>query len=139
MEIKVVVDTNVLVSALIGKSYPHKIVYKCIFGKRITVCLSSDVFKEYESVLNRPKFDRFTDFRANSEKMLNQLDEIATFYKPTAKLAVIKDEPDNRFLELALFAQADCIVTGNTNNFTFSKYEGVQVVSPRYFYENYCR
>ena len=138
MEIKIVVDTNVLVSALIGKSYPHKIVYDCIFGKRITVCVSPDVFKEYESVLNRPKFARFPDFYANAGKMLTQLDEVSDFYKPTTKLAVIKDEADNRFLELALVAQANFIVTGNTNDFTFSEYEGVQIVSPKYFYDHYC-
>ncbi len=139
MEIKIVVDTNVLVSALIGKSYPHKIVYDCIFGKRVTVCISPDVFNEYESVLNRAKFDRFPDFRASSGKMLTLLREVSDFYTPIAKLAVIKDEPDNRFLELALLAQANFIVTGNTNDFTFSEYEGVQVVSPKYFYDHYCQ
>lgn len=102
------------------------------------VCISPDVFKEYESVLNRPKFARFPDFHANAGKMLTQLDEVSDFYKPTTKLAVIKDEADNRFLELALVAQANFIVTGNTNDFTCSEYEGVQVVSPKDFYDRYC-
>ncbi len=138
MEISVVVDTNVLVSALIGKSYPHKIIYDCIFGNRITVCISPDVFDEYKSVINRPKFDRFPDFRINSVEMLAQLAEVSEYFEPTINLAFINDEPDNRFLELALAAQADFILTGNTNHFNFSEYEGVRIVSPKFFYENCC-
>ncbi len=133
------VDTNVLVSALIGKSYPNQIVYDCIFGRRVTACISDDVLNEYKSVLNRSKFDRFPDFRGNSEIMLVRLEEISDHYEPTVKLALIKDDPDNRFLELALIAGADFIVTGNTNDFTFPDYEGTRIVSPKFFYENYCQ
>lgn len=62
--------------------------------------------------------------------MRSNLEEVAEFYEPPFRLKIIKDEPDNRFLELALVAQAEFLVTGNTNHFDFSEYEGVRTVSP---------
>jgi len=40
------------------------------------------------------------------------------------------DDPDNRTLELAVTAQTDFIITGNTKDFTFCQYEGINVVTP---------
>ena len=139
MAIKVVFDTNVLVSALISSSYPNKVVFECVIEKQIQICISQAVFDEYKNVLLRPKFAKFPNFHANAKSLLPKLWRVAEFYVPTIKLALIEDEPDNRFLELALTAQANFIVTGNTNDFTLSEYEGFQIVNPKYFYENYCQ
>ncbi len=87
----------------------------------------------------RPKFARFHNFHSNARILLPKLRLVAEFFEPSIKLNVIKDEPDNRFLELALTAQADFIITGNTNHFNFSEYEGVRIVGPKFFYENYCQ
>ncbi len=139
MGIKVVLDTNVLVSALISSSYPSKVVFDCVIDKKIPICLSQAIFEEYKEVLTRPKFSKFLNFQTNAKDLLVKLERAGEFYKPTVKLELIKDEPDNRFLEVALVAQANFIVTGNTNDFTFSEYEGIQIVSPKFFYETCCQ
>ncbi len=139
MEPKIVLDTNVLVSALISRSYPYKIIYECVFEQKVLAYLSDAIFAEYEAVLARPKFAKFPNFKANAQSMLSDLEEVAGFYEPTFRLKIIKDEADNRFLELALVAQAEFPVTGNTNHFDFSEYQGVKIVSSRFFYENYCQ
>ena len=45
------------------------------------------------------------------------MSEMSEIYEPTTKLKIIKDEPDNRLLELAETSKADFIITGNTNDF----------------------
>ncbi|HEY6900854.1 MAG TPA: PIN domain-containing protein, partial [Puia sp.] len=70
------------------------------------------------------------EFVAKAEIVLSKLYELSIKYIPSIKLSVIADEPDNRMLELAVTAQADYIVTGNTKDFTFSQYEGVKIVTP---------
>jgi hypothetical protein len=127
---KIVIDTNVIVSALIGSSYPRQILYNLVFEKKVIVCTSSNVFKEYIEVLSREKFRKYPEFVAKAEIALNKLYELSIRYIPSAKLAIIQDEPDNRILELAVTAQADYIVTGNTRDFTFTQYEGTKIVSP---------
>ena len=49
----------------------------------------------------------------------------------------IKDENDNRFLELACAAEADYLITGNKLHFTFSKFYNTLIVSPREYWEAY--
>jgi len=135
----VVLDTNVLVSALISTGLPNKVVFDCVIGRNIPICLSQAILDEYENVLMRPKFAKFSNFRTNAKRLLPKLVRVAEFYEPVIKLDFIKDESDNRFLELAVSAKANFIITGNTNDFTFPEYEGIQIVSPKFFYENYCQ
>ena len=138
MENRVVLDTNILVSALIGNSYPKQIIFDCILEQKIIVCISPQILKEYEEVLNRPKFDKFKDFKKKSLILLDYFERIAEYHEPTIILDSITDEADNRFLELALTANAQFIVTGNFTDFNFSEYESIKIVSAKYFYELCC-
>ena len=135
---RVVLDTNILVSALIGNSYPKQIIFDCILEQKIIVCISPQIMKEYKEVLNRPKFDKFKDFKKKSLILLDYFERIAEYHEPTIKLDFISDEADNRFLELAFTANAQYIVTGNFTDFNFSEYESIKIVSPKYFYELCC-
>lgn len=138
---KVVLDTNVLISAIIGKpgSFPHRAVRQCLtVEQRVAVCLSEEILAEYYRVVGYAKFKRFANFRAEALAVLNDLQPLAEFYQPTQRLSVIRDEPDNRFLELAIAAKAGFLITGNTQDFTFSHFEGVRIVSPKEFVETHC-
>jgi putative PIN family toxin of toxin-antitoxin system len=59
---KVIVDTNVIVSSLIQRSYPYKIIYELFVDERFLLCISEQLMIEYYDVLSRPKFMKFTDF-----------------------------------------------------------------------------
>jgi len=50
--------------------------------------------------------------------------------RPSQEVSRAPDEPDNRFLECALEARADYLVTGNKKHFPFSEFEGTKIVSP---------
>ncbi len=133
---KIILDTNVIVSSLIQKNYPYLIVDYCIDGNAI-ICLSNEIIKEYLEVLGRPKFARFTDFKTNADFLITRLSEISEIYNPIEKLNIIKDEPDNRLLELAEVSKADFIITGNTNDFTMQTYNKTKIVSPKDYWERF--
>lgn len=59
---KIILDTNVVVSALISSSIPTKILYDLVLTQKVETCLSDEVFAEYIEVLNRDKFTRFANF-----------------------------------------------------------------------------
>lgn len=58
-------------------------------------------------------------------------------YEPKIQLEIIKDEPDNRLLELAQISKADFIITGNTNHFTMKIYKKTKIVTPKEYWEEY--
>ena len=132
---RLILDTNVLVSALIQRSYPYYIVDRVLADSTLELCISDKLFAEYLNVLNRDKFSRFPDFQAKAQTILADVEATATQFVPTATIDVIRDEADNRLLELAEICQADYLVTGNTNDFTMKEYKGTKILSPKELFE----
>jgi putative PIN family toxin of toxin-antitoxin system len=52
---KIVIDTNVIVSSLIQKSYPFKIMHELYLEDKFLLCLSDELMHEYYNVISRPK------------------------------------------------------------------------------------
>ena len=132
---KVVIDTNVLVSALIQKGFPYKIVNELFIERKITLCVSEELMEEYYEVLRRPKFTLYSDFVTKAKTLLADIEAKANMYIPMISLDLISDKDDNKILELADVCAADYIITGNTNDFTFPTYKNTKIVTPKdYWY-----
>jgi len=131
---KIIIDTNVLVSSLIQKSYPYKIVHELFIENKIVLCISEALMTEYYDVLRRPKFAAYYDFVARAESLLADIEIKATMYIPVISLNMISDEDDNKILELADVCQADYIITGNINDFTFPTYKDTKIVNPKNYW-----
>lgn len=132
---RLILDTNVLVSANIQRSYPYFIVDRVFADPNLEICFSAELFTEYVDVLKREKFAKFPDFHSRAQTLLNDIQTIGFQFTTTTKVKLIKDDPDNRLLELAETCRADYLVTGNTNDFTMSEYKGTKIVSPKEFFE----
>lgn len=133
---KVVIDTNVIVSALIQRSYPNQIINEFFIENRFQLCISDELIAEYFEVLSRPKFSKFQDFYFRAEASVEIETKSKKFF-PTVKIDLIPDLNDNKILELADECQADFIITGNTNDFTFSSYKGTKIVTPKAYWDNH--
>lgn len=134
---KIILDTNVFVSALIQRSYPYYVVNALIADDSLELCISEEVFTEYFEVLNREKFAKYPDFVAKAQTILADIQKRATQYFPLQKLELISDVDDNKFLELAEVSNATYIITGNTNHFTMKEYKQTKIVTPKEFWETY--
>lgn len=134
---KVIIDTNVLISALIQRNYPNFILYNYVLDNAVEICISDELFKEYFDVLNRPKFNKYPDFISKAEFVLTQIESKATKFYPSKRLDVISDNPDNRLLELAVESKADFIITGNTTDFTMTEFQGTKIVTPKEYWDLY--
>ena len=135
---KIVIDTNVIVSSLIQRSYPFKIVYELLLDNKFDICVSEELMSEYYEVLNRPKFSRFPDFLSKAKILLAEIESKALKFEPKLKLNLISDIDDNMILELAVECSANFIITGNSNDFTFSEYKQTKILSPKEYWENYA-
>jgi len=131
---RIILDTNVLVSALIQKSFPYSIVNKLFIENKIELCISEKLMAEYYEVLRRPKFAAYHDFVARAEMLLSDIEEKAVLYSPQIEIDLLSDKDDNMILELADACSADYIVTGNTTDFTFPTYKQTQIVTPKEYW-----
>lgn len=131
---RVVIDTNVIVSSLIQRSFPYKIVSELFMEDRISLCVSEALMAEYYDVLRRPKFAAYPDFVARAEMLLATIEAKAAMYTPLLSLNIVSDKDDNKVVELADACAAAYIITGNTNDFTFPTYKHTQIVTPKEYW-----
>lgn len=124
---KVVFDTNVLVSALVFPGGRCEAAVLHIVEERDQLLLSKPILDELLGVLAR-KFARDAEELARVAVFLSDL---ATTVTPRRKLRVVKDDPDNRVLECAIAGRADLIVTGDKELLALSEFRGVRIVSLR--------
>ena len=134
---KLILDTNVIVSALISSSIPTMILYDLVLTKKVYTCLSDEIFAEYVEVMNREKFTRFINFKTKADVVLNKLSEISTFYKTDRYIEVLTDTSDNKFLELAAVSSADYLITGNTLDFQIKEFEYTRILTPREYWDSF--
>ena len=131
---KLILDTNIVVSALISNSIPTKILYELVLNQKVKICLTEEIFTEYIEVLNREKFTKYTNFKSKVDIVLNKLREISTYYETNRKIEILSDTSDNKFLELAAVSSADYLITGNTLDFQITEFEYTRILTPREYW-----
>lgn len=112
--LKVVLDTNVVVSSIISGQGAEARVFDLAINKQISLYVSKPILNEYEGVLSRPRFQLS---QSQVQSILSLIRASSALVHPTEKVMVSPDEPDNRFLECAEEAKADYLVTGNKRDF----------------------
>jgi putative PIN family toxin of toxin-antitoxin system len=130
--IRLVLDTNVVVSALLNpKGVPGQVFLMVLLEPDMQLCVSGDVFAEYEEVLRRPRLQR-SDHEI--ESTLRAVREQGFWVRPTERIHGCADPDDDIFLECAEAAGAHYLVTGNTRDFP-SSWGATRVVTAREFLE----
>ena len=134
---KIVIDTNIIVSALIQRSYPFRIINDLFLENTFQLCISDELMAEYYEVLSRPKFAKFHDFFTRAEVLLVNIEMKSKKYVRKIKLDLISDVDDNMILELADECLADFVITGNTTDFTFPSYKLTRIITPKEYWESF--
>ncbi len=134
---RLVIDTNVLVSAMISDGFPGKIVEELVMENRVELCVSAAVLEEYEDVLGREKFRKVRGFLPNAQKALAYIKENARTFLPSQRVQLLNDPDDDMFLELALEASADFLITGNTNDFTIGNIGQTPIITPAVYWQRH--
>jgi uncharacterized protein len=125
--IRVVFDTNIIVSALLQPLGPPARIFALALGGSIQLCISGDVYAEYEEVISRPRFQWSEDIIRGA---LHAIREQSLWVRPTEAIRACSDPDDDIFLECAHVAQAGYLVTRNLEHFPTS-WSATRVVSDR--------
>ena len=126
---RVVVDTNVFVSAVIlPNSLPRRAVDQAL--DRCVALFSKPTMDELKEVLTRPQFNRYVA-REERALFLAQLGAVAEFVSIIQVVRECRDARDDKFLEVALNGRADVIITGDNDLLKMSPWRGITIVLPR--------
>lgn len=130
-KLKVVPDTNILISAVFWRGNEYKVIKKGL-EKEYQLVLSPKIINEMTDKLGN-KFD----FPENKIKLwTDMLLYFANIVEPTEKLEVVKDDPDdNKIVECAVESNADYIVTGDKHLLKMKKFRNINITNASEFLE----
>jgi len=128
--IRVVLDTNIVVSAYLNQEGLPFSILKLALAGVIRLCVSGPILAEYEELLQRKSYPLD---RRRAHLLLKHVKAASELFRPAGGLAVTKDPDDNVFLECAQAAKAHYLVTGNTDHFPKKRWKYTYIVTPRTF------
>lgn len=129
--IKVVIDTNVFVSAILFGGELDKLI-NLWKRKKIVLLLSKEILEEYIKVLSYKKFEL-------SDKIIKRIiyEELLPYtknIKVKKRINIIEEDPsDNIFLECALEGRANYIISGDKHLLQLKQYKSIKIISFREF------
>jgi putative PIN family toxin of toxin-antitoxin system len=125
--LRVVLDTNILVSAFFWEGNEREILLKCK-KRKLNSIISLEILNELEKVLK-------TKFKVPESKIRDFSKEILYFSEivfPLGELDIIKEDPtDNIILETALIGKAIILITGNKHLLKLKKYKSVKILQAK--------
>lgn len=127
---RIALDTNVLVSGLLTPFGTCGQIVRMLTSAEIVLCVDARILLEYGEVLHRPKFGIDP---AKSDVLMEYIHNSSEVHPCVPLQRLLPDEDDNPFLEVALSADAECLVTGNLQHFPAHSRAGVRVLSPAQF------
>lgn len=127
---RIVLDTNVVISAILATGFPYLVVQLALSG-RVECVLSPALLEEYHLTILKPKF---RTVRSESQTIIDEIERNALLVHPKEPIDHIHtDISDNQVLMCAVAGSAQYIITGNTRHFLFSEFQGIKIVTPREF------
>jgi hypothetical protein len=132
---KVVLDANVFVSALLTQRGNAKQILDYWQGNKFELLTSPAILDEWGRVLRYPHLVQIhRKSEADIQRLLKLVGKQATLIEPTEKLMAANDESDNRYIECAITGGADYLVTGDKKHLLpIGEYGGVKFVAPATF------
>ena len=122
---RVVFDSNILIAALLFHGGRGEAAVSKILDGVDALVNSRPILQEVLSVL-ATKFSRDMEELSRVAVVLGEMGEIV---KPSCRLSVFRDEPDNRILECAVEGKAEAIVTGDKEMLAIGEYEGIRLIT----------
>ena len=127
---RIVMDTNVLVSGILTPFGVCGEIVRMLTSSNLTLCVDSRILFEYEDVLRRP---RFKIGNSMIDVLMEYIESTSETHSTTPLSTSLPDPDDDQFLEVAVSANVDCLVTGNPKHFPPGSRCDVTVLSPREF------
>lgn len=134
-DLRVVIDTNVLISGLFGiKNSPSSQILNAVRKQKIILVSSPVIIKEIDEVINRERIIGLTKMSKDERvDFVDRLIERCDITEGKEIQQVGRDVKDDKFLACAIEGKANYIISGDEDLLTLKEYEGIKIVTPREF------
>ena len=129
---RIVIDTNVLISGIIFGGKPSKII-ELLFGKKISVFASPEMVDEYKRIYGELG-ERYAK-RTHNE--LNEIINSMNILPSHSHIEACRDPDDNKFIEYAIDNRCIYIVSGDKDLLVLEQYEDIGILTVSEFLEQY--
>jgi hypothetical protein len=131
---RIVVDTNVLVSATYWKGDSYKVI-RIANERQMTIMMSREITEEYYKVIKSDEVtEKVEKKNLMAEKIITKVINESVVVEPKDKLFVIKEDPDDdKFLECAVEGDAEYLVSRDKHLLKLKKYKGIDIIKPEEF------
>jgi uncharacterized protein len=128
--VRIVIDTNVLLSGLLWQGAPH-ILFNQVRTGTIELIMSQTLLEEFSEVITRQKFVAILQRTTRTpERILHELQALVEMVvAPPLSYPVCRDPDDDAVLACALAAHADLIVSGDTDLLVLKQFQGIPIVT----------
>ncbi|MCM1057651.1 MAG: putative toxin-antitoxin system toxin component, PIN family [Firmicutes bacterium] len=130
---KIVIDTNVLISGVFFGGFPRKILSSVVNGE-MTACATPEIIDEYESIVQEMIDRKQGHINRN---ILTPLITAMEIIEPVTHVEICRDPDDNKFLGCAKDSRSLYIVSGDKDLLAVEKYKNIQIVTAKEFCEKY--
>lgn len=131
---RITLDTNVLISGTFWTGDSFRIL-DMIDNKELDNISSREIIEEYNETIKSDEIvDKVDNKKLIMTKVVHNVIKNSEIVEPTAKLDVIKDDPDdNRVLECAKEGKVSYIITNDNHLLKLKEFEGIKIVTPEEF------
>lgn len=130
---KIVVDTNVLISGVFFGGFPRKVL-SAIINRKLTACATVEIVNEYEETIQEMIDRRQGHIKQN---ILTPLITMMEMVESVSEVKVSRDPDDDKFIACAKDARALYIVSGDKDLLVLERYENIEIVTAKQFCEKY--
>lgn len=129
---RVIIDTNILVSAVLKGRKPRNIIQLISDHSDIDWIVSQEVLAEYKEVLNRRKLKLTDEVR---QEWLEKIETIPKLINVNVTVDFTRDPKDSKFIALARVSEADFLMTGDRDFEEMIELEKTVIISVSLFYD----
>ena len=132
---KIIIDTNVVISGTFFGGYPRKII-EAVVNDKVSAYASKSIINEYKEIV-----DEMISMKQGklNKNILDPFIQKLIIIKPTSKIKLSRDKDDDKFIECAIDAKASYIVSGDKDLLDIKKHKNVEIVTAKRFYDNYLK
>lgn len=135
MKVRVVLDANVFVSAVLYPSSNPGHILELVRQNAVRLLVSPDILAEVKAVLSYPRLRKLHRRSPKwIKKFIQELSDLAQTTPGELIIDAIKDDPsDNVYLACALEGEADFVVSGDKHLKNLKSYQGIRIIEPAMF------
>ncbi len=134
-KIKVVIDTNTLISGTFWSGIPSHII-RLVEKEELILVISSTIVKEYAEVLNYEEIRKKVRDHDECVQAIQKLLQLGVIVNPKEKFNIIKEDPDDdKFLDAAVEGNAKYIISRDKHLLKLKEFNGIKIVKPEQFLE----